>query len=65
MNEGDTNTFSGKYSLMNYLNGYRSFIISIQKKSDSLCDITKYQKIIDRIEKQVLIIESIKPIKDS
>lgn len=58
---GHTNIeFSGKYSLVNYLAGNRAFIISIIKHSDNEKFLSKSKKIIGRIEKLILKINSIK-----
>ncbi|APQ77512.1 reverse transcriptase family protein [Clostridium botulinum] len=48
--ENDIHNFSGKYELVNFLTGYRAFIISIVKGTDDIILKQKYQKYIERIE---------------
>lgn len=43
-------SFSGKYELSNYLNGYRAFLINVMKNSDDEAFIKKANKIIFQIE---------------
>lgn len=44
------NRFKGKYELINYLNGYRAFLISVVKKTEDQAFIKKAQSLIQDIE---------------
>lgn len=52
--------FNGKYSLINYLAGNRAFIISVRKYSEDEKFLNKSKKIIDRIEKLIFKMNSIR-----
>ncbi|MGG7214383.1 reverse transcriptase family protein [Clostridium nigeriense] len=56
----DAIEFEGKYSLINYLTGNRAFIIAIIKYSEDEKFLIRARKIINRIEKIVFKINSIK-----
>lgn len=52
----DCDRFNGKYELINYLNGYRAFLISVVCNTENSKHIKKIQKIIARIEYIVKLI---------
>ena len=55
LEQGDESIrFDGKYSLINYLNGNRAFLLQFLKYSDNQYHYSKIHKIIERIEKIVL-----------
>lgn len=55
--QGMKKYIKGKYELLNFLAGYRSFIISIVKYSDDSRIIDKNKKMIKRIEDAILEID--------
>lgn len=59
--QGDTKSISGKYTLMNYLNGYRAFLISLVANIESKRRILQYQRYITRLESIILDVEKYKP----
>lgn len=51
--KSDTDRFQGKYELLNYLNGYRAFIIGVMKYSENEIFLDKSKNKIERLEKIV------------
>lgn len=45
-----TDRFAGKYELLNYLNGYRAFIISVIKYSENEDFLSKSKNKVERLE---------------
>ncbi|MBN4056541.1 RNA-directed DNA polymerase [bacterium AH-315-K05] len=61
--EGDKHLFEGKYALLNFLAGFRAFIIPIVRSMDDSKLRKKQQKYIVRIEKTIEKIEKLPPKK--